>query len=238
MVLSTKNTLVQDGWGAPLPEFAPGEDWTRTDGEITVPVSQGASLVDALGRKVKDCAADSESIKLSICPVFVRGIDPSRMTLNPPPPTPHYVPSSKGLPPKRHIFLQAQTRPNAPRLAQQDAQAQKNALLIKPGQTEQVAYIVHNYSDTRAKVAVELDIPHGWRLVQVHTDAGSAGDARVLPLDVAARSTQRIVADYVPEDVVDGEEQCLAAWLHLDGAPHDQVAVFYNTRLPERRFPG
>ena len=78
---STKNSVVISGWDSALPNLEPGQDWTRVDGEFDLPVRQGAYLVDAMGQQTQECTGDSVKIKLSLCPVFVRGLDVSRMNL-------------------------------------------------------------------------------------------------------------------------------------------------------------
>lgn len=237
MAWSTKNTLISDGWGAPNPVFEPGQDWMAVEGEFDLPVIKGARLVDALGREVETCSGATHHLKLSLCPVFVRGIDPTRMTLTPPPTTLHYVSSNRKLSDSRHIWLQALSRPNEPRLSQADAQAQKYALLIRQGEAEQVAFLVHNYTQYPATVALALDEPAGWQIDQVLNGADDLGQVRVVPLEVQANGDARIVVRYQPLALGSGKTWCMLARLYLDGAPHDQAAVYFSTELG-RRFHG
>ncbi|MHB9033657.1 MAG: hypothetical protein ACYC6L_11485 [Anaerolineae bacterium] len=235
MVWSTKNSIVTSGMNEALPVFEPGQDWMKVDGEFDLPVVSGACLVDAIGRKVTDYTGSTAHVKLSLCPLFVRGVNPNRMKLNPPVPTLHYVPTEVGLPAERHVWLQAQTRPNQPRLAQADAQAQKNALLIKAGEPELVALTVHNYNAKRVRVTIALNVPQGWQLTQVQTEAGPHSEAVLVPLEVEAHNKQVVTVALSPLSVPEDKESCFGACLYLDGVPHDQVAVYYTTKLPERR---
>ena len=225
---STKNSLVISGWDSALPNLEPGQDWTRIDGEFDLPVRQGAYLVDAMGRQTQECTGDSVKIKLSLCPVFVRGLDVSRMNLVPPAPNLHYVPSSKVLSPKRHIWLQAQCRPERPLLKHEDAQTQKNALHTSAGQVEDIALIVHNYGCESSRVSVTYKLPSEWTLEGVKTEDGSVITGSTIPLVVPAGLSQGITITYKPMEVKPGEEYSVKAWLYLDGAPHDQVAVYYK----------
>ncbi|MHB9033656.1 MAG: hypothetical protein ACYC6L_11480 [Anaerolineae bacterium] len=231
MVWSTKNTLVVDGWGAPNPEAAPGQDWAAVDGAFDLPVSSGARVVDALGRTVNDCTGSLQHIKLSICPLFVRGIDPSRLTLTPPPPALHYAPSPRELSPERHIWLQAQARPNEPRLPQADAQKQKNALLVRTDGKEQVAFWVHNYGKERSRVTLVVDQPRDCTVKKVVVGAVQleSGSLRAA-LDIEAGQSAQVLVDYQLAESFGGE-CCLSAVLFLEGAPHDQAAVYITSNI-------
>jgi hypothetical protein len=131
------------------------------------------------------------------------------------------------------VFLQARARPNQPRLKQADAQAQKNTLLVHAGVIEQNAFIVHNYSEERVCVSLAIDEPQGCRIERVVADNGSPSKTHLLPIEVEAYSSARVLVDYLPVEVCDGIEYSLTARLYLEGAPNDQVAVYYTTRLPD-----
>ncbi|MHB1356285.1 MAG: hypothetical protein ACYCZF_09950 [Anaerolineae bacterium] len=225
---STKNSVVVSGWDSALPNLTPGQDWTSVDGEFSLPVHPGACIVDAMGRQTQECTGDSVEVKLSLCPVFIRGLDTSRMKLVPPAPNLHYVPSKKGLSPERHIWLQAQCRPGKPMLKQADAQAQKNALFTSNGQPEEIALIVHNYQDESSRVTVTVKLPEDWTLECVNTSGGSIGTGTTFPLVVAAHTSECITVNCKPGELKPGEEYSVKSWLYLDGAPHDQVAVYYK----------
>ncbi|NLV73442.1 MAG: hypothetical protein GXY52_01970 [Chloroflexi bacterium] len=234
MAWSTKNMRISDGWGAPNPVLAEGEDWMAADGAFDLPVSAGAYLVDALGRQIEACSGATHHVKLSLCPVYVRGIDPARLTLTPPPPMLHYKASVKGLARERYIWLQAQARPNEPRPGRIDAQEQKNALQIRAGEAEEVAFLVHNYTDAPAKAALQLDETAGWRIERVLRDGEELGSARRLALEVPANGTRRVEVRYAPQELSGETTWCFKARLYLDGAPHDQAAVWVSTERARR----
>ncbi|NLV74966.1 MAG: hypothetical protein GXY52_09865 [Chloroflexi bacterium] len=214
---SNTNSLVETGWAATLPVLEPGQDWSTADGSFTLPLCKGAYLVDSIGRKLRELEGDSFELKLSLKPVFVRGLDISRMQLREVPPTPHFAPSHEGFGERQHVFMQAVTRPSQPRLAHDDAQKQKNVLYIQEGAAEELALVVHNYSQQDVRTSVRLTLPQGWELVSMDpTDVA-----------VAAGKAVSIRASFVPRQVAAGVEYCVSAVMLLGGAPQDQVAVYY-----------
>ncbi|MHB1356286.1 MAG: hypothetical protein ACYCZF_09955 [Anaerolineae bacterium] len=225
---SNINSLVQTGWAATLPVLEPGQDWSQADGSFDLPLKPGAYIVDAIGRKVCDLEGGSVNLKLSLAPVFVRGLDISRMQLKAAAPNPHFTPSEVGLSKEQHLFLQALTRPGQPRLAHRESQKQKNALLCADGQSEELALIVHNYTDESAAVSVALWLPQGWSLDAMVPPAGCESMGTVVPLVVAPQSTAEIRARYTAAGMKSGEECMVTGQLFLNGAPRDQVAVYYK----------
>jgi len=211
-----------------LPVLEPGQDWTQAQGEFELPLVTGASIVDGIGRKVRDLTASTINLKLSLAPVFVRGLDAAKMQLKAPAPNPHFLPSKIGLSREQHVFLQALTRPSQPRLAHDEAQKQKNALICADGQTEELALIVHNYTEESAAVSVALWLPQGWSLDAILPPAGCESSGMVVPLVVAPQSTVEIRARYTAAGLKTDEECVVTGQLYLNGAPRDQVAVYYK----------
>ncbi|MHB9033658.1 MAG: hypothetical protein ACYC6L_11490, partial [Anaerolineae bacterium] len=203
---SNINSLVQTGWAATLPVLEPGQDWSLADGSFDLPLVQGAYLVDATGRKVRDLEGDSLNLKLSLSPVFVRGLDISRMQLKAPAPNLHFVPGSTGFSAAKHVFLQAVTRPGQPRLAHAEAQKQKNALNCSDGQSEELALVVHNYNAAAAPVSVTLWLPQGWTLDSITPAPGCEGLGNVVALEVPSQGTAEIRARCTANGLKAGEE--------------------------------
>ncbi|MCE5258055.1 MAG: glycoside hydrolase family protein [Chloroflexi bacterium] len=225
---SNINSLVQTGWAATLPMLEPGQDWAQADGYFDLPLVRGAYLADAIGRRTSDLEGDSVHLKLSLAPVFVRGLDVSRMTLTPPAPTPHFVPSETGFSREKHVFLQAVTRPSQPRLEHSEAQRQKNALDCADGQAEELALVVHNYTDAPASVSVSLWLPQGWSLDKLEPSVGCEANGAQVLLLVAPQSSAEIRASYTANGLKAGEECMVTAQLYFNGAPQDQTAVYYK----------
>jgi len=225
---SNINSLVQTGWAATLPVLQPGQDWSQADGYFDLPLATGAYLVDALGRKIRNLEGDNLHLKLSLEPVFIRGLDITRMELLPPAPNPHFVPVTAGFDRARHIFLQAVTRPEQPRLAHAEAQRQKNALDCADSQSEELALIVHNYSDRAAQVSVTLWLPQGWSLDKLEPAVDCQSSGIPVPLLAPAQGTVEIRAHYTANQLRAGEECTVTAQLFVDGAPQDHTAVYYR----------
>jgi len=225
---SNINSLVQTGWAATLPVLEPGQEWSQADGAFDLPIVPGAFLVDSIGRKVRDLDGENLHLELSLAPVFVRGLDIHRMELKTPAPNPHFVPRGSGFSQRQHIFLQAITRPEAPRLAHAEAQKQKNALHCVDGQSEALALVVHNYTDEPAPVSVSLWLPQGWSLDALTPPAGCNVSGTVVPLVVAPQSCAEIRAAYTAHGLKPDEECMVTGQLFVSGSPQDQVAVYYK----------
>lgn len=225
---SNEGTVVQTGWAASLPVLEPGQDWSQAQGEFELPLVPGAYIVDGIGRKVRDLTGSTVNLKLSLAPVFVRGLDVARTQLKAPAPNPHFISSSVGFSPAQHIWLQALTRPDKPRLSFAEAQKQKNALACCDGQVEELALVVHNYTNEAAQVSVSLLLPQGWSLDALVPPAGCESTGTVIPLIVAGQGSAEIRARYTAAGLKTDEECVVTGQLYLSGAPRDQVAVYYK----------
>ena len=225
---SNEGTVVQTGWAASLPVLEPGQDWSQAQGEFDLPFVAGAYIVDGIGRKVRELTGTCVNLKLSLAPVFVRGLDAAGMQLKAPAPNPHFVPSSVGFSQAQHIWLQALTRPDKPRLGHTETQKQKKALTCCDGQVEDLALVVHNYTNEAAQVSVSLLLPQGWSLDALVPPEDCVSTGTVVPLIVAAQSSAEVRARYTAAGLKTDEECVVMGQLYLNGAPQDQVAVYYK----------
>lgn len=215
---SIEGSPIRPGWGADLPELE-GKSWSYAEGSWDLPVVPGACLVNAVGTVLRNLPGDARHchLDLSLEPVFVRGLDVSRLALEPVPNALHYTPCGDPIPAERYVWLQAVARPDQPRLAQEDVQTQKLALYTAAGKVEEVALCVHNYSDAPASVQVELELPEGW-------SAQSSGSVA----SVAAHASAELRVRCVVGALEAGQVYALGASLSLDGRPRDHVAVYYT----------
>ncbi len=223
LVWSLEGSPLCDGWDARLPEFAPGQSWAAAEGSFDLPVKAGALLVNAVGEKLADLTGPMATVKLSVEPAFVRGLDASRLTLKPVPTAPHFTPSAQPPQAERHVWLQAVSRPGQ-MLRQADAQRQKLALNFVPGEPEEVEYRVHNWGRTTVTVRLELSWPKAW---------GSDAAKRVT-LNVPAQETRKVLLQLVPKAAIGKKstsswiEPCsVQATLMLNGHPHDKARIDY-----------
>lgn len=223
LVWSLEGSLLCDGWDARLPEFAPGQSWAAAEGSFDLPVKAGAFLVNAVGEKLADLKGPTATVKLSVEPVFVRGLDASRLALKPVPIAPHFTPSAQPPQAERHVWLQAVSRPGQP-LKQADAQRQKLALSFAPGEPEEIEFRVHNWGHAAVSVQLDLSWPQDWG-----SDA-----AKQVTLAVGAQETRKVLLQVVPsatsgkKRVSSWIEPCsVQATLMLSGEPHDKARIDY-----------
>ncbi len=223
LVWSLEGSLVADGWEARLPEFAPGQSWAAAEGAFELPVQPGAFVVNAVGERIADLSGPTATVRLSLEPAFVRGVDASRLTLKPVPTPLHFTPVAEPPPAERHVWLQAVSRPGQP-LTQAAAQRQKLAVHFAPGQAEEVEFRVHNWSRALIEAKLEMSWPAGWE---------SDTPAQLL-LAVAAQETRCVRVRLMPQ-AGDGqgassswlEPRAVHAALTLNGRARDTARVDY-----------
>ncbi len=212
---SIKGSPIKPGWGVDLPEFGPGQSWSYAEGSLDLPLREGAFLINPVGEKLCDLEGDRVNLELSLEPVFVRGLDVARMALQPVSDSHHFVPSLDPVPAERYVWLQAITRPDEP-LDQARAQAEKTALFTD-GAAEELALVIHNYSDTTAQVELALHLPEDWR-----ADPWKPGELTLPP-----QSVREVRVRYTPHALQEDQEYAVRATLALNGQPNDAVEVYY-----------
>ena len=218
---SLEGSPLSEGWGAQLPQLAPGQSWSDAEGTFDLPVKAGAMLVNAVGEKVADLRGPTATVKLSAEPVFVHGVDASRLAMKPVPKPLRFVPSAQPPQADRHVWLQAVSRPKQT-VNQADAQQQKLALHFAPGQSEKIEFRVHNWGRTPASVQLDIACPQGW----------ASDTPGQLPLEVPAQETRCVVVRLVPRAGIGRTSSWIApcsvqATLMLNGRPHDQARIDY-----------
>ncbi len=217
------NPLADARWNEGVPEPAPGRPWAEADGCFDLPVKPRASLVDAVGRELETFHTATATVRLSIIPVFVRGLDIARMSFAPLPKPVCFVPSSTPPPDERRVWLQAVSRPGQP-LVQAFQQKHKLALPAVPGCVEPLELRVHNWGGREQHGELRIELPEGW----------ACDVAAPIPVTVAAAScaTFRLdlmpgVPNEMPPPGVDPVSVSVRAMLRLEGRTHDVTRVDY-----------
>jgi hypothetical protein len=186
-----------------------------------LPVKPGACLVDAVGRQLEAFHGDRATVRLSIIPVFVRGLDLARLRFEPLPEPVRFAPNPAPVPEERRVWLQAVTRPGVP-LNQEFQQKHKLALPAQPGQVERLELRVHNWSDREQSGELSIDLPDGW----------TCDTATPISVNVSANSCATVHLDLLPA-VSDGQPPAtpatvsVRATLRINGCQHDVVRVDY-----------
>jgi len=196
--------------------------WALDGNTVGLALREGAYVVDAMGRRVRDLPAGALRLALNDQPVFVRGVDPAGMALRPIPPRPRYAPDPT--PPSRemHVWLQAVARPGQPYPDSAGMDRDKLALGVAPGDTETIAWRVHNYTESAVDVRLEMELPDGWALVSLDRAA----------LTVAPGAYEDAVATIVVGPIDEGIDQSVGARLLLDGRPNDVARIYYRLAYP------
>lgn len=196
--------------------------WTLDGNAVGLTLHQGAHIIDAMGRRVRDLPAGDIRLALNDQPVFVRGVDPSGMPLRPIPPRPRYAPDPTPPTEAMHVWLQAVARPGQPYPDSAGMDLDKLALGVTPGDIETIAWRVHNYGQDPAKVRIEMELPDGWELVSLDRSEftvapGAAEDAR---------------ATFTIGPIEEGIDCSVGARLALDGTPNDVARIYYRLAYP------
>ncbi len=217
------NPLADARWNEGVPEPPAGKPWAEAEGAFDLPVKPGACLVDGVGRQLETFHGDHATVRLSIIPVFVRGLDLARLRLESLPEPVRFAPNTAPMPAERRIWLQAVTRPGVP-LNQEFQQKHKLALPVQPGQVERLELRMHNWSDREQSGELVLDLPAGW----------TCNTVSPIPFSVVAGSCATVRLDLVP-GVPRGEALpadtpatvSVRATLRINGCRHDVARVDY-----------
>jgi len=196
--------------------------WALDGNAVGLALREGAYIVDAMGRRIRDLPAGEIRLRLNDQPLFVRGVDPAGMPLRPTPPRPCYAPDPTPPTDAMHVWLQAVARPDQPYPDSAGMDLDKLALGVAPGDTETIAWRVHNYGTVPAAVRVETELPVGWELVSLDRSEftvapGAAEDAR---------------ATVIVGPIEEGIDQSVGARLLLDGTPNDVARIYYRLAYP------
>lgn len=218
------NPLADARWNEGVPEPPAGRPWAEAEGAFDLPVKPGASLVDAVGRELEAFSGDRATVRLSIIPVFVRGLDISRMQFKSLPEPIRFAPATAPFAEERRVWLQAVTRPGRP-LNQEFQQKHKLALPVEPGQTEQLELRVHNWSDRGQSGELVLELPEGWTC-----DAAAPIPVSIAPDSCATVRLELVpaVSDGTPPPAVSPATMSVRATLCINGQPHDMAQVDYS----------
>lgn len=181
------NRLADARWNEGVPEPPAGKPWAEAEGAFDLPVKPGACLVDGVGRQLETFHGDHATVRLSIIPVFVRGLDLTRLQLDPLPTPLRFIPNTAPVPDERRVWLQAVTRPGES-LQQEFQQKHKLALPVAPGQVERLELRVHNWSVRDQAGDLLLDLPTDWTCSTVSP----------IPFSVAPGSCATFRLDLVP----------------------------------------
>ena len=218
------NPLAEARWNEGVPEPPPGKPWAEADGAFDLPVKPGASLVDAVGRELEAFSGDRATVRLSIIPVFVRGLDISRMQFKSLPEPIRFAPATAPFAEERRVWLQAVTRPGRP-LNQKFQQTHKLALPVEPGQVEPFELRVHNWSARAQSGELRLELPEGW----------ACDAAAPIPVSVASGGCATVRLDLLPgmpHNVPTSAEMTatvsVRVTLYINGYPHDVARVDYS----------
>jgi len=196
--------------------------WALDGNAVGLSLHEGAHIVDAMGRRVRDLPAGDVRLQVNDQPLFVRGVDPDAMALRPTPPRPRYAPDPTPPTEAMHVWLQAVARPDQPYPDSAGMTRDKLALGVAPGDTETIAWRVHNYGETTAEVGVEVDLPDGWELVSLDRAA----------LTVAAGAYEDAVATVTVGPIEEDMDASVGATLLLDGTPNDVARIYYRLAYP------
>ena len=217
------NPLADARWNEGVPEPPPGKPWAEADGAFDLPVKPGASLVDAVGRELEAFSGDRATVRLSIIPVFVRGLDISRMQFKSLPEPIRFAPATAPFAEERRVWLQAVTRPGRP-LNQEFQQKHKLALPVEPGQVERLELRVHNWSARAQSGELRLELPEGW----------TCDTASPISVTVAAGGCASFRLDLVPGiphgATPPGDTPAIVSvrfTLSINNHPHDVARVDY-----------
>ena len=222
LVWSVEGSPIRSGWEAFLPNFGPGQDWAAAEGSFDLPVKPGAFLVNPVGTTIRELAGPTAKVKLSMEPVFVRGLDVARLALKPAARALHYTPSLRPVPPPpaHHVWLQAVARPGQPRHSA-EVQARKLALHVAVGQPETAEFRIHNWSLTAVTARLAVTPPKGWA-----ADGPLEIDITVLP----GASENRCWRFLPNATLATATLQSVTATLRLDGQARDTARIDYVTK--------
>ena len=196
--------------------------WALDGNAVGLALHPGAHMVDAMGCRVRDLPAGELRLALNDQPCFVRGVAPAGMPLRPIPPRPRFAPDPT--PPSRemHVWLQAVARPGQPYPDSAGMDRDKLALGVAPGDTETIAWRVHNYSDAPADVRIAVELPDGWELISLDRDQ----------FTVAPGAYEDAIATVAVGPIEEGIDQSVGARLLLDGRPNDVARIYYRLAYP------
>jgi hypothetical protein len=218
------NSLAEARWNEGVPEPPPGRPWAESDGVFELPVKPGASLVDAVGGELEAFSGDRATVRLSIIPVFVRGLDIGRMQFKSLPEPIRFAPATAPFAEERRVWLQAITHPGRP-LNQEFQQQHKLALPAVPGQVEPLELRVHNWSDRGQSGELVLELPEGW----------ACDAAAPIPVSVAPGRCATVRLDLLPgmpHNVPTSAEMTatvsVRVTLYINGYPHDVARLVYS----------
>jgi hypothetical protein len=218
------NPLAAAKWNEGVPEPPAGKPWAEAEGAFDLPVKPGACLVDAVGRQLEAFSGDRATVRLSIIPVFVRGLDISRMQFKSLPEPIRFAPAAAAFPEERRVWLQAVTRPGVP-LNQTFQQTHKLALPVEPGEVEPLELRVHNWSACEQVGKLVLDLPAGWTCDVAAPIAVSVAPGRcaTFRLDLLPGMLHN-----VPPSAEMTATVSVRVTLYINGHPHDVARLVYS----------
>ena len=194
-----------------------GMAWSLENGSLSLAVGDGATLVSAMGKTIRELPAGTISLDLDDQPVYIRGIDPTAMDLSPVPDMPHHKPGSRAAP-ELYVWLQAIPRPDQPYPSAEEMAWHKLQIPTEAGREEAIAFRIHNYGAEDAAVDLTLDLPEDWQLL----------DPATAKLTVAAHTSEELLVRLVVGKGYGGCTFSVGARLALDGRARDRARVYYH----------
>ena len=193
--------------------------WALDGGSVGLTLGEGACAVDSMGRRIRELPRGEVRPVLSEQPVFVRVVDTAGMAYRPVAPRPRFAPDRSPPSPDMRVWLQAIARPGVPYPDCDGMDREKTALAIVSGDTETVAWRVHNFSDHPATVRVEMDLPDGWK----------PRSANLAPVTVAPGTHADLPAEFTVGRMDDWMDSSVGARLLVDDRPTDVARVYYRS---------